>query len=422
MIARYSMVTLIERKKLGLELTVPEIGWLCAGFSAGRIPDYQMAAWLMAVRLQGMSSAETNALTAALVSSGESLVWPSDRPTVDKHSTGGVGDKTSIVLVPLLAAAGLTFVKMSGRGLGLTGGTVDKLEAITGMRMRLSLDEIRSQADRIGAAMVGQSEELVPADGALYALRDVTSTVDSRPLIASSVMAKKIATGARAIVLDVKFGAGAFIQEEGEAIELAAEMVSIGKAAGRRIEAVLSRNDQPLGFAVGNALEVREAIDTLRGGGPQDLRDLTLDLGSRLMVLSGATKDVRDARRALILLLDGGVGLGKLKQIIEAQDGDPRVVDDPDRLPAAPVLRMLEAPADGVVTNINARNVAEATLSLGAGRTRKEDPVDPRTGVRLLVRAGDRVAKGDAVAEIHAATSHDVLRARALLLKAFAFA
>ena len=415
------MVALIERKKLGLELSSSEIGWLCAGYAAGRIPDYQVAAWLMAVRLQGLSHGETDALTAALIATGATLEWPEDRPTVDKHSTGGVGDKTSIVLVPLLAAAGLTFVKMSGRGLGLTGGTLDKLESIPGFRVQLTLDEIQAQADRIGAALVGQSPDLVPGDGALYALRDVTSTVDSKSLIASSVMSKKLAAGARAIVLDVKFGSGAFMKSEEDASSLAAEMVRIGEAAGRRVEAVLSRNDEPLGQAVGNALEVREAIETLRGGGPPDLRELTLELGTRLMLLSGVTADAPDARHALGILLDGGVGLPKLGQIIEAQGGDPRVVDSPELLPVAPVIQVVDAAKDGVVDRFDARIVAEAALALGAGRTRKEDPVDPRTGIRVLARGGDSVARGAPVAEIHAATREDADRAASILSKGLAF-
>lgn len=413
------MVALIERKKLGLELTASEMGWLCAGYAAGRIPDYQVAAWLMAAWLQGLSPGETDALTAGLVATGATLEWPSDRPTVDKHSTGGVGDKTSIVLVPLLAAADLTFVKMSGRGLGLTGGTTDKLESIPGFRVQLTLEEIRRQAERIGAALVGQSADLVPGDGVLYALRDVTATVDSRPLIASSVMSKKIAAGARAIVLDVKFGSGAFMKREEDAASLAADMVRIGRAAGRRVEAVLARTDEPLGQTVGNALEVREAIETFRGDGPADLRSLVLDLGSRLMVLAGVTSDTDDAHRALGILLDGGVGLEKLRQIIEAQGGDPRVVDSPALLPSAPVVLPMESGEEGIVERFDARAVAEAALALGAGRLRKEDQIDPRTGVRILVRGGDTVTRGKPIAEIHAGSSHDAERARAILSTGF---
>lgn len=409
------MVSLIERKKLGQPLTEAEIAWICEGYAAGRIPDYQVAAWLMAVRFRGLSTDETDALTRALVATGRTLEWPENRPTVDKHSTGGVGDKTSIVLVPLLAAAGITFVKMSGRGLGYTGGTLDKLESIPGFRVNLTLDEIRRQADRIGAAMVGQSAELVPGDGALYALRDVTSTIDSLPLIASSVMSKKLAAGARAIVLDVKFGTGALLTDESDASALADELVRIGVAAGRRVEAVLSRNDEPLGQAVGNALEVREAIDTLRGGGPSDLRELTLALGTRLMMLSGVTADAQDARRALGILLQGGVGLRKLEQIIEAQGGDPAVVDNPDHLPAAPFVRVLESEWEGVVERFDARTVAEAAIALGAGRARKEDVIDPRTGVRILVRSGATLSQGTPVAEIHAADDAAADRAAEVL-------
>jgi pyrimidine-nucleoside phosphorylase len=399
------MPLLISRKKQGGALTEAEIRGICKGFIDGSIPDYQVAAWLMAVCWRGMTSAETEALTAALVESGSSLEWGRDRPVVDKHSTGGVGDKTSIVLVPLLAAAGLVFVKMSGRGLALTGGTLDKLESIPGFRVEMPISRIRSQVERIGCALVGQTPELVPADAALYALRDVTATVDSVPLIASSVMSKKLAAGAHGIILDVKYGAGAHLGPIEEARALARTMVGIGRAGGRRVRALLSGNDEPLGMTVGNALEVSEAIEVLRGGGPADLRELVVELGAQLMELAGVTVDLDDARRALGILLDGGLGSDKLESLIEAQGGDPGVVTEPSRLPTAPCVELLSADRPGWVSRVDARGIAEAALHVGAGRKVKGAVVDPRTGVRLLRRSGDRVEAGDPLAELHHAES-----------------
>ncbi len=403
-----SVVALIDRKKRGGELTGEEIRFLCEGFVAKRIPDYQMSAWLMAVVFRGMTETETLALTRAMVESGVTLGWEElDRPTVDKHSTGGVGDKTSLVLVPLMAAAGAAFVKMSGRGLGHTGGTLDKLEAIPGFRVSLELEEMRAQVGRIGCALVGQSPELVPADGALYALRDVTGTVESVPLIAGSIMSKKLAGGARTVVLDVKWGAGAFMTTREEARELARALVRIGEGAGRRTRAVLSPMDEPLGRAVGNALEVREAIDTLRGGGPSDLWELTLELGAHLLLLSGLAASEGEARDRLVELRDSGRGAETFGELVRAQGGDPRVVDAPDDvLPHAPVVREVTSGADGDrwVAALDARGVGVAALDLGAGRRRKGDPVDPAVGIVLRARIGDRVAPGNPLAEIHART------------------
>jgi pyrimidine-nucleoside phosphorylase len=413
-----SMVQLIERKKRGEALTAQELEWLCRGFVAREIPDYQVAAWLMAVRWRGMHPEETLALTNALVSSGESFEWPADRPVVDKHSTGGVGDKTSIALVPLLASAGVTFVKMSGRGLGHTGGTIDKLESIPGFQVNLTPDRLREQVGKIGCALIGQSPQIVPADGALYALRDVTATVDSLPLIASSVMSKKLAAGARAIVLDVKYGSGAFMESLEQAEELALAMVAIGEGAGRRIRAVLSPMREPLGRAVGNALEVQEAIDVLLGNGPPDLVELTLELGSQLMVLSGCTPSLDDARRGLQTLLHSGVSADKFEQLIAAQGGDAGVVRTPGRLPRAPVVDVVESPAAGWSTGFDARTIADIALDLGAGRKKKGDPLDPRVGLRLLARTCDRVESGQPVAEIHAADADSAGAARRRILAA----
>lgn len=396
-----TMVGLIERKKEGGSLTEAELAWLCDAVVRSTVPDYQVAAWLMAVRWRGLDADETLALTRAMVATGRTLEWPADRPSVDKHSTGGVGDKTSIALVPLLAAAGVAFVKMSGRGLGHTGGTLDKLESIPGFQVDLSLDELRTQVAAIGCALVGQSPELVPADGVFYALRDVTSTMDSVPLIASSVMAKKLAAGARAIVLDVKYGSGAFVPDVARARELAEAMLAIGRGAGRSVRAVLSPMDTPLGAAVGNALEVAEAVEVLRGEGPTDLRELVLLLGTELMVRSGCTPDPGDARRALVTLLDSGVATEKLARLVEAQGGDARIVDEPSRLPRAPRTTLVRADRKGWLLRVDARAAADAALILGASRRVKGDAIDPRTGLRLLARPGDPVEPGDAIVELH---------------------
>ncbi|MBW3572645.1 MAG: thymidine phosphorylase [Gemmatimonadetes bacterium] len=418
-----SAVPLIERKKRGEALSAGELRALLNGFVAKEVPDYQMAAWLMAVSLRGMTDDETLALTQAMVESGATLDWPGlDRPTVDKHSTGGVGDKTSIVLVPLMAAAGAAFVKMSGRGLGHTGGTLDKLESIPGFVCELPLEEMRAQVRRIGCALVGQSPELVPADKMTYALRDVTGTVDSVPLIAASIMSKKLAAGARSIVLDVKWGSGAFMQTLEQARELASVLVRIGAGAGRGTRAVLSGMRQPLGGAVGNALEVREAIDTLTGAGPADLWALTLELGSHLLEMSGLAPDAAEGRATLVRLRDEGAGARMLERLIEAQHGDPRVVvRSPDLLPAAPVVRPFSVDADGArwVAAADARGIGEAALALGAGRRTKTDAVDPAVGVVLRARIGDRVEPGQPLADVHARGDDAAEQAFAALRTAF---
>lgn len=415
-----NVVHLIERKKRGHELAADELRALMAGYLSGDVPDYQVSAWLMAVLWRGMTDAETLALTEAMVDSGTTLEWPElDRPTVDKHSTGGVGDKTSIVLVPLMAAAGAAFVKMSGRGLGHTGGTLDKLEAIPGFRCELPLDAMRAQVARIGCALVGQSPELVPADKQIYALRDVTGTVDSVPLIASSIMSKKLAAGARSIVLDVKIGSGAFMQTRDDARTLARALVAIGARAGRQTRAVLSAMHQPLGRAVGNALEVREAIDTLRGEGPADLWALTLELGAHLLEMSGLAASTAEGEALLTRLRDSGAGADKLAELVEAQGGDARVVDAPDTLPAAPVIRAFRADGGGWVARADARGIGDAALELGAGRRTKMDAVDPAVGVTVLARIGDRVEAGQPLAQVHARSDAAAESAVARLRAAF---
>jgi pyrimidine-nucleoside phosphorylase len=413
-------VELIERKKAGLELTSEDLRGLLQGFLSHQVPDYQMAAWLMAVVWRGMTDRETLALTEAMVESGATMEWPGlDRPTVDKHSTGGVGDKTSIVLVPLMAAAGAAFVKMSGRGLGHTGGTLDKLEAIPGFACELPLEQMREQVRRIGCALVGQSPELVPADKQIYALRDVTGTVDSIPLIASSIMSKKLAAGARSIVLDVKWGSGAFMQTLDEAQVLARALVDIGTLAGRQTRAVLSGMRQPLGRAVGNALEVREAIDTVRGGGPDDLWHLTLALGAQLLEMAGLAPSLAEGEAMLTRIRDSGAGAAKLAELIEAQGGDPRVVENPEILPAAPVVRAFTADGDGWIAEADARGIGDAALLLGAGRRAKGDVVDPAVGIMLRARIGDRVEAGQPLAHVHARSDAAAEEAFARLRAAF---
>ncbi|HYW07996.1 MAG TPA: thymidine phosphorylase [Longimicrobium sp.] len=415
------VVPLIERKKAGGELTEEEIGGLLAGYVDQSVPDYQMAAWLMAVVWRGMTERETLAMTRAMVASGATLEWGDlDRPTVDKHSTGGVGDKTSIVLVPLMAEAGAAFVKMSGRGLGHTGGTLDKLEAIPGFRVELGVDEMRAQVRRIGCALVGQSPALVPADGALYALRDVTGTVASVPLIASSIMSKKLAGGAGTVVLDVKWGSGAFMTTPEAARELASALVTIGEGAGRRTRAVLSSMREPLGRAVGNALEVREALETLNGSGPADLWALTLELGAHLMLLAGLADSADEAKRKLTELRDSGAAARRMEMLVEAQGGDPAVVARPELLAPAPIVRVVEAEAgERWVADADARGVADAALELGAGRRRKGDPVDPAVGVVVRARVGDRISAGEPLAEIHARTEAAAAAAEVLLRQSF---
>ena len=418
-----SMVALIERKKRGGALDADELRWICEGFLGGDIPDYQVAAWLMAVCWRGMSGPETLALTRAMVATGGTLDWSHlSRPAVDKHSTGGVGDKTSLVLVPLMAAAGTAFVKMSGRGLGHTGGTLDKLESIPGFRVDLSLEALRAQVERIGCALVGQSPDLVPADGALYALRDVSGTVDSLPLIASSIMSKKLAAGAPVIVLDVKFGSGAFMKSVEEARALARAMVEIGEGAGRRVRAVLSPMAQPLGRTVGNALEIREVVETLHGRGPEDLWQLVLELGTHLLLLTELADDPASARARLVELRDSGAAAAKLEALIAAQGGDARIVREPERLPQAAIVVSAAAREGGWVSSLDARTVGDAALELGAGRRTKTDVLDLAVGIRLLAKRGEPVEAGAPLAEIHASREEDAARARSRLLDAYEIA
>ncbi|QGG56507.1 pyrimidine-nucleoside phosphorylase [Paenibacillus sp. B01] len=406
------MVELIEKKRDGGELTTEEIRFIVEGYTDGRIPDYQVSAWAMAVFFRDMTDRERADLTMAMVESGETIdLSDIEGVKVDKHSTGGVGDTTTLVLAPLVAAAGVPVAKMSGRGLGHTGGTIDKLEAIPGFHVELTREEFARRVNESSIAVIGQSGNLTPADKKLYALRDVTATVESIPLIASSIMSKKIAAGADAIVLDVKTGAGAFMKDEQDARRLAAAMVAIGNQVGRKTMAVISDMSQPLGLAIGNALEVREAIDTLRGEGPDDLRELCLALGSQMVYLGGAARSIEEAEALLKELLASGKALDKFKEFIANQGGDPAVVDDPDLLPAAPYRIELPARESGFVSGMTADAIGTAAMILGAGRATKESEIDLSVGIVLRKKVGDAVQAGESLATIHAATEQvgDVL-------------
>jgi pyrimidine-nucleoside phosphorylase len=392
---------LIEAKRDGREHAPGEIAELVLAYARDEVPDYQMAAWCMAVYFRGLSGAETFALTDAMIRSGETLDLPAalGRRVVDKHSTGGVGDKTSIAVGPIVAACGVPFGKMSGRGLGHTGGTLDKLESIPGFRVELTTEEFVAQVRDVGIAIVGQSADLVPADKKLYALRDVTATVDIVPLIASSIMSKKLAAGADAIVLDVKVGDGAFMKTREDAVILAEQMIDLGRRAGRRVVCLLTDMDQPLGRAVGNALEIREAAATLRGDGPPDFAELVLDACAWLLALSDLGVDLAEGRRRAEAAVADGSAAERYERWVRAQGGDP----DPDVLPRSPVVREARAPRAGRVVRLLAHAVGIAALELGAGRRAKTDPVDHAVGVVCRAKRGDAVAEGDVLAEVHAA-------------------
>ncbi len=408
---------LIERKRDGEELSAEELNELLLGYAAGHVPDYQMSAFCMAVVFRGLTAAETLALTDAMVRSGETLDLSAalGRKAVDKHSTGGVGDKTSIAVAPIVAACGVPFAKMSGRGLAHTGGTLDKLESIPGFRVELTTEEFIAQVREVGLAIIGQTGDLVPADKKLYALRDVTGTVDSIQLIAASIMSKKIAAGAQAIVLDVKVGDGAFMKTIEDARALAETMVELGRRAGREVVCLLTDMDQPLGHAVGNALEVREAMETIRGEGPEDFTELVLAATSRLLSLSDLGIDVAEARARAEQAMRDGSANAAFERWIRAQSGDP----DDSLLPTAPIVRVVEAPGDGFVTRLGAIAVGRAALHLGAGRAAPGDTIDHAVGVVLLRKRGDRVAAGDVLAEIHARDDASATSAMSEVLGAY---
>lgn len=396
------MVDLIEKKRDGYELSTEEINFIIKGYVEETIPDYQVSALTMTIFFQGMSEKERADLTMAIVESGEQIDLSAiEGIKVDKHSTGGVGDTTTLVLGPLVAAVGVPVAKMSGRGLGHTGGTIDKLEAISGFHVEITKEEFIDLVNQNKLAVIGQTGNLTPADKKLYALRDVTATVDSIPLIASSIMSKKIAAGADAIVLDVKTGAGAFMKTLDDSRELAKAMVRIGNNVGRNTMAIISDMSQPLGFAIGNALEVKEAIDTLKGEGPEDLTELCLTLGSHMVLLAKKAATLTEAREMLQEVVRNGKALETFKIFLQSQGGDPTIVDDPSKLPQAQFIFELEAKEDGFVTEIVADEIGTAAMLLGAGRATKESTIDLAVGLLLNKKIGDEVKKGDSLVTIH---------------------
>ena len=397
----------ITAKKFGKALSTQQIEDFARAAAEGSVPDYQLAAMLMAIRLNGMDSRETADLTMAMARSGDMLEPDVGGVPVDKHSTGGVGDTTTLVLAPLVASCGGKVLKMSGRGLGHTGGTVDKLESIPGMRTSLPKEEFVNIVRRIGCAVVGQSAELAPADKRLYALRDVTSTVDSIPLIAASILSKKFASGAKALVLDVKYGSGAIMDSLEKSLELAKTMVDIGTHAGRHVIAVLSGMDEPLGTHVGNALEVKEAIDILSGRAGGDLKRVSLFLGAQMLCAAGEANNTDEAEARLRTALESGAGLRKLAEMIEAQGGDPRVTEELSLLPQAPVRRTVTAEKTGIVSGMDTMRLGYIAQGLGAGRKTKEDQIDPSVGFIMNARLGDRIHAGDPLAEIFAKNEQD---------------
>ncbi len=395
-------VDIILKKRDGAALTRDEIAFVVTGVTDGTIPEYQASALLMAIVIRGMSKDETAWLTDAMVHSGIRADL-SDVPgvKVDKHSTGGVGDKASLVLAPLAAACGVPVPMMSGRGLGHTGGTLDKLESIPGFRVGLSLDEMKAVLKKVGCAMIGQTAQIAPADKKLYALRDVTGTVESIPLISASIMSKKIAEGIDALVMDVKTGSGAFMKTEADSRRLAESLVAIGNASGVKTEAIITAMHAPLGRAVGNALEVIECFEVLKGRGPQDLIDLSVELTTRMLVLGKVASDRADGDRRARAAITSGAGIERFRQIIEAQGGDPRVVDDYERLPHVPDRLVVKAPKSGYLTTLDAEGVGKASVALGAGRDRVQDRVDPAVGIMIMAKPGDQVRSGDPILELH---------------------
>jgi pyrimidine-nucleoside phosphorylase len=398
-----SVSELIVRKREGDRLTQDEIRSLISGFMDGTVADYQMSAFAMAVYFKGMDFEETVAMTLAMRDSGEIVNLDSIRlPKVDKHSTGGVGDKVSICLAPIAAACGVAVPMMCGRGLGHTGGTLDKLEAIPGFRVGLSVREFRAQLRKLGCALIGQTGALATADKRLYALRDVTGTVESIPLITSSILSKKLAAGIDALVLDVKVGRGAFMRTESAARELAGSLVRVGRLAGMRVSALLTDMNSPIGYTIGNALETAEAMEILHGGGPDDLRDLTYALVTEMLRMAGISRSEAGALRRIHQVVSDGTALEKMRQIVEAQGGDPAFVDKPSELPLARHRSTIASPSDGYITGIDPLDLGHASMGLGAGRLRVEDAVDPGAGIRLHAQVGDRVRRGDTLATLYA--------------------
>lgn len=414
------MYDLIMKKRNGGTLTEEEINYMISEYTADRIPDYQMSAMMMAIYFQGMSEAETVALTMAMAHSGDMMdLREINGIKVDKHSTGGVGDKTSIALTPMAAACGVKIAKMSGRGLGHTGGTIDKLESFAGFSTGITAEHFLRQVNEIGISIMGQTLDIAPADKKLYALRDVTATVDNMSLIASSIMSKKLASGADAIVLDVKTGSGAFMKEEADAFALANEMVSIGNRAGRKTIAVVSDMDQPLGCAVGNALEVQEAIATLKGEGPADFTELCMTLGTYMLIAAGRVKEEQEARSMLAKVISDGSALRKLEQFVQAQGGNPEAVRNPALLPKADIVEEIPSPCSGYVKKIDCEEIGICSLILGGGRETKESVIDLSVGLILHKKVGDYVEAGQSLATIHANDRQKFMTAKERFLKAY---
>lgn len=415
-------VDIIAKKRDGEELTSDELKFFVEGYTRGDIPDYQASAWCMAVLLRGMTTAEITALTLHMAHSGDTLdLHPIAPFVVDKHSTGGVGDKTTLVVAPLVAGQGLPVGKMSGRGLGFSGGTIDKLESIKGFKVSLTTEEFMEMLATHGMAVSGQSADLAPADGKFYALRDVTATVESLNLIAASIMSKKIASGADAIVLDVKVGRGAFMETEAEAEALANLMIDIGRGVGRKVAAVIADMNQPLGNAVGNALEVKEAIDTLHGAGPADFREHCLTVAGKMVELAGKAPNLEAAQAMLARSLDDGTAWAKFIEWITAQGGDRTVLDNPDLLPQASLIETVPAPRSGFIAAVDAAEVGKTGVMLGGGRTKKGDPIDYSVGIIHHAKVGDQVVEGSPLLTIHANNTDVLASARERLLAAIAW-
>ncbi len=414
-----SSAELIKKKRDGGELTDAEIGGFIEAFMAGDVADYQMTAFCMAVFLRGMTPRETVALTLAMRDSGSVMNLSKVRGTkVDKHSTGGVGDKVSICLAPLVAACGVPVPMVSGRGLGHTGGTLDKLEAIPGFSVNQSPKVFAAQIAKIGCSLIGQTDDIAPADKRVYALRDVTGTVESIPLITASILSKKLAEGIDALVLDVKVGKGAFMKNDEDATALARSIIGVAKLAGKKVTAVLTDMDAPLGHAIGNALETREAIEMLHGRGPDDLRECTMVLAEHMLAFANPKEKTVAARKRLEEAIATGAALRKLEAIIKAQGGDPRVVEEPDRLPKAPHMLLVRSEASGYINTIDPMAFGLAALELGAGRKRAEDTVDHRVGFVLRIQRGSRILRGDPMLEVHAADRTAAQKHAAAIVKA----
>jgi pyrimidine-nucleoside phosphorylase len=414
------MYDLIMKKRDGSELTTEEINFFVEGYTKGNIPDYQVSALLMAIYFQKMNKKETADLTMAMVNSGEIIDLSAiEGIKVDKHSTGGVGDTTTLILGPIVAAAGVPVAKMSGRGLGHTGGTIDKLESFDGFSTTMSIEKFMQNVNEVKIAIGGQTADLAPADKKLYSLRDVTATVDNMSLIAGSIMSKKIASGADAIVLDVKTGSGAFMKNLDDSFELAREMVDIGNNVGRNTIGVITDMDQPLGFAIGNALEVKEAIDTLKGEGPEDLTELCLTLGAHMLVLGKKAKDSKQARKILLDIIKSGKGLAKLRELVVAQGGNPAYVDNPSLFPMPSIVEKVISNKEGYVKGIKADDIGRAALVLGAGRETKESVIDLSVGIVLHKKIGDFVKMGEAIATIYASDEGKQKVSEKMILEAY---